>query len=106
MSGSPSVSYLLPAKAGNGPRCVARSMDAWSDSSRMNAISVRPISIAWSLSYGTPSVTSMSAKPITPRPILRVKCAISSMAGTAYLLASMTLSRRWTLNRVTLRRWP
>ncbi len=45
----------------------------------------------------------MSAKPMTPRPILRVSFVMRSISGTEYRLASMTLSRKCTATRTVSR---
>ena len=42
----------------------------------------------------------MSAKPMTPRPILRVERVIRSISGRGYWLTSITLSRKWTAVRM------
>ena len=50
-----------------------------------------------------PNLKSESAKPITPRPMRRVVLDIWSMAGSGYLLTSITLSRKrvdvWMVER-------
>ena len=41
----------------------------------------------------------MSAKPMTPRPILRLPLVIASISGSGYRLTSMTSSRKRTAVR-------
>src|SRR5207253_6970043 len=58
---------------------------------------------ASSESYGIPRRTSRSAQPITPRPIRRIRWASWSISGSGYLLASITLSRKWVHRCTTVR---
>ena len=53
-----------------------------------------PRSIASSESYGTSSIMSISANPMTPSPIFRFAFVISSIRESGNLLASITLSRK------------
>ena len=42
-----------------------------------------------------PSLTNRSARPMTPSPMRRIRCARSVISGSGYWLASMTFSRKW-----------
>ncbi len=59
----------------------------------MAFISFSAVFAALSESYGILSLTSMSAKPITPRPIFLFAFVTSSISSSGNLLASSTLSR-------------
>ena len=47
------------------------------------------------------SWASMSAQPITPRPIFRLPLVIFSISGRGYAFTSMTLSRKWVEDLTT-----
>jgi hypothetical protein len=55
-----------------------------------------PSATASSESYAMSILMSMSAQPMTPRPIFRLPRASSSIAGSGYWLTSMTSSRKRT----------
>ena len=78
----PGASKMEPSKLGNTPRSRARSSLAARASSWMKLITSAAILQASSESYGTCSCSSMSAKPITPRPILRLPLVICSISGS------------------------
>ena len=94
---------LLPSKFGKFPRSWASAADALRPSSSMNFINFLPRSSASSAWYGMPMRRSMSANPMTPRPILRLAFVISSICFRGYLLTSITSSRnltdQWTVSR-------
>src|SRR6058998_932374 len=62
----------------------------------MNFMTCSPIWTPASESYWTPSLKSMRANPITPRPIFRLSLVHFSIAAIGYLFMSMTLSRKCT----------
>ncbi len=68
-------------KLGNSPRAFASSLEASLDASCMADMILSAIRTASSLSYGMPSLTSMSANAITPRPILRLAFVFPLMAS-------------------------
>ena len=69
----------------------------------MNSMMRRPSSTPSSELYCTPRRTSRSAKPITPRPMRRMRLARSVISGSGYWFASMTLSRKCVDSRTTRR---
>ena len=72
-----SPSNVLPLKFGNEPRFAAISESFLCASSSVNDIICSPSFNASSESYGIPSITSMSAKPMTPNPIFLFARVIS-----------------------------
>ena len=90
-------------KFGNVPLLNASACDSLLDSSWMNDIIFSANSIASSELYGMPSFISISAKPMTPRPILRLAFVIVSICGSGNLFMSMTLSRKWMASFVVRR---
>ena len=63
----------------------------------------RPSATPSSESYGTPSLTNTSARPMTPSPMRRMRCASSVISGRGYWLASITFSRKWVERWITRR---
>ena len=61
---------------------------------------LRPHSTPSFESYGTSSMKSIRAKPMTPRPIFRVAYVISSICLTGYEFMSMTSSSMRTVERI------
>lgn len=68
----------LSANAGKAPRSLPRRADAACAACWMQRATRSANRTPCSLSYGMPTVASISAKPITPRPILRVARVASS----------------------------
>ena len=89
------------AHSGNAPRSPASCSLSRLLSTSRNSITRRPISTPSALSYGIPIRTSMSAKPITPSPIRRIRLLSESISGSGYLLTSMMLSRKCVLSRIS-----
>ncbi len=84
---------------GNTPRSVASSAEVCLASVSMNFITSSPIEMPCSESYGMPSMISMSAKPMTPRPIFRLAWTMSWICCSGYWLTSITSSRKRTAVR-------
>ena len=94
--GCASCANTLCSQAGKGPRTAASAREAAQARSWMKPMTSSASFTPSSLAYDMPSSNSMSAQPITPRPILRLLSVMSRICSSGYTFASITLSRKCT----------
>ena len=73
---------MLFAHSGKVPRSAASLLDSRLPSTSTNSITRRPKFTPSSVSYAMPSLMHASAKPITPRPIRRMRLDSASISGS------------------------
>ncbi len=88
----PPLTYLSASNSGNAPFSFASSIDARYDACAMAFIQASVCSAASSEPYFRPSISSASARPVTPRPIRRLAWASCAWRSSGKLDASTTLS--------------
>ena len=91
--GSINVGYYVNDGAMDWDAFASRSL-SFLDSTSTNCMTFRPNSTPSGESYAIPSLTTASAKPMTPRPMRRMRLDSASISGSGYLLTSMMLSRK------------
>ena len=95
--------HMLSEKFGKFPFSLPSSTLVFLASVFMNFMSVSPVWRPSSVLYCMPILMSISAKPITPKPIFLLPLVVFSISGKVYTLASMTLSKNLTANLTAFR---